>query len=109
MPSRGKSITIWLSETEHDALTALALSQRKAASVYTTSLVRAHLNKPDHEDKPTKDDLFELQKETKEAVKKVHLALCHVSEKLLLKGQEPSFISEDQAHLWVSKYVELKK
>lgn len=109
MKKNQKSVTIWLTDAEHDALTALASAQKKTVSAYATTQVRAQLNAPDHEDKPTTEDLFELQKETNATIKKIQEGLCYAALKLIQKGSNPIFETDKEAHEWVLMNVGRKE
>jgi predicted DNA-binding protein len=107
--AKPKGIHIKLTEEEFNALQELARSQRKSVTTYVAETIRSHINEIDYEDKPTKDDLFALQKETREAVRKLHEGLCYVSEKLLQKTQTPTFETSKETQEWVLKNVARKE
>jgi len=109
MKKNQKSVTSWLTDAEHDALTALASAQKKTVTAYTTALLRLHLNEPKHEDKPTTDDLLDLQKETQATLKKIQEGLCYAALKLIQKGSNPLFETDKEAHEWVLMNVGRKE
>jgi hypothetical protein len=72
MKKKQKSVTVWLSEEEHDALTALASAQKKAPSAYATQTIRTHLTAKDTTESDTIEALYDLQKETRDAIRRMH-------------------------------------
>jgi hypothetical protein len=101
MKKNQKSVTSWLTDAEHDALTALASAQKKTVTAYTTALLRLHISGKDQPQTDNGEALLDLQRQTQDTIKKIQEGLCYAALKLIQKGSNPLFETDKEAHEWV--------
>ena len=108
MKKNQKCVAIWLTDAEHDALTALASTQKKTITAYTTELARGHLRASDNEKEAQKREA-EATREALEGIKlglqKLREGLCYSTERTLTQHLNPQFKDEEEAHEWIMKFV----
>jgi hypothetical protein len=103
MPPRGKSVTIWLSDKEHELLSTLARTQKKPVSVFGTEILKSYLRESPNQRADSREVLLAIDK-LHSSIAKLREGLCYGVEKLLF-DDGPPFKTAEEANEWVAKYV----